>query len=360
MPTLAYYVSGHGFGHARRSAQAMRAIVAMRPDIQIVVRTSAPAFLFAGIDRVTVSAPARPFDPGAVERGPLCIDPEASIARLAEVLGRRDEIVRDEAAFLREVGARLVVADIPFLAADAAEAAGVPSVAVGNFTWDWIFDAYATPVTRSLVERVRASYLKMDALLQLPLGHDVTCFRRVIPVPLLANRSYKDRAATLAELGLDPADPRPRVLVAMRGGLSAEALLAAATGAPELTLIVQHELAPGAPANLRRVAVSDQAQFTDLVAACDVAVSKLGYGIVSDCIANGVALLFPPRENFPEDEISRRVCPRYLRMSELPAADFERGAWDVHLATLLGQPPAPDRIATDGDRAVACEILGRI
>ena len=43
---------------------------------------------------------------------------------------------------LRALDAALVVADIPPLALAAARLAGVPAIALGNFTWDWIYRDY--------------------------------------------------------------------------------------------------------------------------------------------------------------------------------------------------------------------------
>jgi hypothetical protein len=71
----------------------------------------------------------------------------------------------------------------------------------------------------------------------------------------------------------------------------------------------------------------------------------VGYGILADCIACGVALLYPPRQGFREDEISLRECPRYLRMRELPPEDFHGGRWDEHLRSLLAQPTPPETFA---------------
>jgi L-arabinokinase len=354
MPTLAYYVSGHGFGHARRSAQVLRALRARRGDLDLLVRTAAPASIFAGIEGVRVSAPEPDFDSGVVERDLLSIDGAASMRRLAETLSRRAELVAAEAAFLRESGASFVAADIPFLAADAAEAAGLRSVAVGNFTWDWIFEPYATAATRPLIDAIRESYGKMDGLLQLPLAHGVDCFRAVTPVPLVAGQSTADRAETLGRLGLDAADRRPRVLVAVRGGISREVLVDVAKGAADLVFVAVQRV-DGAPANLKCVD-GGRVDFTDLLAACDAVVSKVGYGILSDCMANGVALLYPPRVGFREDEISVEQSPRFMRMRGLPAADFAAGRWAPHLTALLDQPAPPARAATDEIE----EALGRL
>ena len=356
MSVIVYYVSGHGFGHARRTAQVLRTLGAMRPDVRAAVRTAAPPALFDGLSNTTVSAPPGPIDAGVVERDTLAIDPVASIKRLAEILARREQIVAREAQFLRESRATLVVADIAFLAADAAELAGLDCVGVGNFTWDWIFQPFATAGTQSLICEIQKSHRKMRCLLHLPLGHEVTGFREVIEVPLLAHRARQDRRATLASLGVDPNDARPRVLVAMRGGLLPETLFRAASESPDLLFLVNQAIR-GAPANL--CAVNAAVDFTELLAACDAVVSKLGYGILSDCIANGAALLFPLRAGFREDQISQELCPRYMRMRELPADDFKNGCWGAHLGALLAQPPPLDTMRTDGDRIVA-QFISRL
>jgi hypothetical protein len=356
MPTIVYYVSGHGFGHARRTAPVLRALAAADPGIRIVVRTAAPAGMFAGIANVKTSAPERDFDPGVVERDALTVDPRATMERQAGVLGRREEIVAGEAAFLRDCGAELVVADIPFLAADAAEAAGVDSVAVGNFTWDWIYGAYGESGAAAMIEAVRGSYRTMRLLYQLPLGHEVTSFREVVAMPLLAERARGKRAATLARLGVEAADARPRVLAAMRGGVDGEALRRAAMESADV-LFFAGQAVPESPDNLRTLGAAPP-DFTDALAACDVAVAKVGYGIVSDCIANGVALLHPPRTGFREDEISLREAPDYLRMRGISRADFAAGNWRRDLTALLDQPAPAKRMRSDGDEVIAAEIGG--
>jgi L-arabinokinase len=361
MRTLAYYVSGHGFGHARRTAQVVRAMRARRADVRVVVRTAAPASIFAGIGGARVTAPPITVDPGVVERDTLTVDGPASLRKLADVLARRDEIVAAEAAFLRESGANYVAADIPFLAADSARAAGIGCVAVGNFTWDWIFAPFAeTAADRDRITRVRASYANVDALLQLPLGHPVDrCFREVVPMPLVAGRPVAGRAAALAAMGISPDDRRPRVLVAMRGGLSDEVLRAASTESPDVLFVAAHALADP-PANLLRTPTIAGLDFTDCLVACDAVISKVGYGILSDCMANGVALLYPPRVGFREDEVTVTQCPRYMRMRELPPADFTAGRWRGGLTRLLASPAAPARMDATGDAAVAEALLTRM
>jgi L-arabinokinase len=160
-------------------------------------------------------------------------------------------------------------------------------------------------------------------------------------------------------MDVSPDDPRPRVLVAMRGGLSDGVLRAVAMESPDKVFVAGHTLAEP-PANLLRMPNSPGLDFTDVLSACDAVVSKVGYGILSDCVASGVALLYPPRVGFREDEVTVAACPRYMRMRELPAGDFVAGRWREALFALLDSPRPTERIDTSGDTVVAAELLRRV
>ena len=54
-------------------------------------------------------------------------------------------------------------------------------------------------------------------------------------------------------------------------------------------------------------------RYEDLVAAVDVVVTKPGYGIISECVANDTALLYTSRGDFVEYDVLVREMPRVLR-----------------------------------------------
>ena len=285
-PRVLFYVSGHGFGHARRVTQVVRALASIAPHVEVFIRSAAPARVFEPIAPGRVEQTS--IDAGMAEDGPLAIDAAGTLGRLITLLERRDPIIAEELAAVRRIGAGLIVADIPFLAGDVA-AAGVPCVGMSNFTWDWICDPLLAgeehyPAVRAAMV---AGYAKMEAVLRLPLGDVSEGFREKVPVPLIAGRSTRGRGGVIRRLGIDERDGRPRVLVAMRGGVPPDVLAAAACGAPEFLLLGTQDLPAGLPPNVRAVRLGPELDFSDLVAVCDAVVSKLGYGIVSDCAAAG-------------------------------------------------------------------------
>ena len=89
-------------------------------------------------------------------------------------------------------------------------------------------------------------------------------------------------------------------------------------------------------------------RYEDLVRAVDVVVTKPGYGIISECIANDTALLYTSRGDFREYQVLVDAMPEYLRCAFIDHADLFAGRWQPHLDALLAQPAPPIRPAING------------
>ena len=99
-------------------------------------------------------------------------------------------------------------------------------------------------------------------------------------------------------------------------------------------------------------------RYEDVVAAADVVVTKPGYGIVAECIANDTAMLFTSRGRFVEYDALVAHMPRWLRCRYLERDDLLAGRWHATLRDLLAQPPPPERPRVDGAE-VAVEWIGQ-
>ena len=358
--SVAYYVSGHGLGHAARAGEVVRALAALGVADRIHVRTRAPAEMFGEFTGTPVTVHPVSTDAGAVEETPLRIDPRRTLEAAGDVLRRRDEIIAAEQAFIREAGVGLIASDAPFLAGDVGAAAGVPCLALTNFTWDWIFEPYAEqfPEYQDVVRQVRGGYAAMTGWLRLPFAQSTGAFSQVWDVPLVARHPGHRRAESAGALGVDR-DSRPRVLIGMRGGVPHDTVLAAVRDTRDFTFLYPGEWPGDAPENLRPFQVTDDLSFSDAISAADVVVAKLGYGTLADCIATGnTRLLWPPRQGFREDEITAEEAPAHLPMQELPLADFERGRWREHLRKLMRVPFPATPTRTDGAEVCARMLAG--
>ena len=97
-------------------------------------------------------------------------------------------------------------------------------------------------------------------------------------------------------------------------------------------------------------------RYEDVVAAVDVVVTKPGYGIIGECLANDTALLYTDRGHFIEYDVLVREMPRHVRCAYLPQAEILRGQWQDALDAVVAAPPAEAPLATNGD-AVAAEWI---
>ena len=86
-------------------------------------------------------------------------------------------------------------------------------------------------------------------------------------------------------------------------------------------------------------------------------VSKPGYGIVSECIANDTSLLYTPRGRFAEQDVFARDMPALLRCRRIEADDLLAGRSRNPIDALLAQPRTANPPATDGSVIAAEEIL---
>ena len=108
-PSVIFYISGHGFGHAIRQIAIINALHELTPSLPIVVRTAAPEWLFT---RTTCGAslflPGET-DTGVVQIDSLRLDVAESVRRARAFLDRFDELVEREAAIIRANDVRLVI-----------------------------------------------------------------------------------------------------------------------------------------------------------------------------------------------------------------------------------------------------------
>jgi len=340
------YVSGHGLGHATRDAALIAALAAQCADCRVIVRTMAPARVFddarAGAN---VEVQQADTDTGVVQIDSLRPDEEATARRAAAFYADFERRAFDETAVLRALNARLVLGDIPPLAFEAAARAGVPSVAIGNFTWDWIYRAYPSfatiaPQTIAVISR---AYARATYTLRLPLhgGFDAMG-ANLEDIPFIARRSSRGRAE--ARRMLDVAEDRLTVLASF-GGYDLDLPYRTIEASNDFILLTPDA---GFARGLRH---------EDLVAAADVVVSKPGYGIVSECLANDTALLYTSRGRFAEYDVFVAEMPRILRCRYISQQDLLAGRWTASVRALVAQPPAVERPRIDGAQVAARKIL---
>ncbi len=359
---LAAYVSGHGFGHATRTAHVLRAVRVLEPDLPIAVISSAPEQIF----RQAVAEPLvyrhLQCDVGLIQKDALVIDEEATVHAWRAFAAESQAWTEREAAWLRTAAARLVLSDIPPAAFDAAAAAGVPSVGLSNFSWDWIYSHLArrVPALREPSDAAREAYSKAGLLLELPFAGDLRAFPARERIPMVARRQRRPRAETRRKLGRDD---RESVVLLSFGGIGLPgfdpAVLAPLREYRFLLETEREDVPPNVIAVTLRLLEESDIAFLDLVGAADVVVTKPGYGVVTDCIAARTPLVYTDRGDFPEYAVMVAEMPRYLATAYVSNEDLKAGRLDVPIRAALRVPlPPPPELS--GAEVAARRLLALI
>jgi len=365
--TVVFYISGHGFGHASRQVEIIHALVRARPGVNVIIRSA----VNPGLLQRTLTVPYELWpgvcDTGIVQASSIQHDDPATIREAAGFYSTYDERIAAEVLALGDETIDLIVGDIAPMAFEVAAELNVPSFAIGNFTWDWIYETHPGLVAElpDLVPRLQSSYRKASFALELPFSGGFEVFANRQQLPLVARRATRTKTDTRAHFGL-PAS----------GGV---ALLSfGGYGLPQLdfgsidclrdwTIVTTDRIAAPTASLPRGIQLIQETAFInsgfryeDLVAASDVAITKPGYGIIAECISTGTAMLYTSRGDFREYGLMVREMPRYLRCRFIAQAELLAGRWNSALGALMDQPAALETMDTNGAEHAARALSARL
>lgn len=351
---FAYYVTGHGFGHATRVVEVVRHLILAGHDVHVV--TGAPEFVFTSeIQSPRLFIRKVLLDCGAVQADALTVDRLASLEKYSETaVAPRASILATEVEWLNSVKADLVVSDVVPVACRAAADAGIRSVCVTNFSWDFIYAEYVMAAGyhhRSIVWQIAEDYSHCEFLIRLPGYCPMPAFRDVIDVPLVVRRLHKSRKEVRKELGI--AEDVKLVILNFGGQPSGWKLKEEFLPSGWLCLVCGASDTQELPPNFIKLA--KDAYTPDLIAASDCMLGKIGYGTVSESLAFKLPFVFVRRDYFNEEPFLRNMLEFYQAGVEMIRRDLLTGHWKPYLERALTLRPCYEGGINGGE--VAAQIL---
>ncbi len=352
---LAYFVTPHGFGHAARACAVIEALAAHLDGLRVELFTSTPQWFFE--ESLSISFGYHPCacDVGLVQATSLEEDLGATARRLQGEIPYAEKVIDELAGAVTALGCQGVACDVSALGVAVAARAGLPSVVVENFTWDWIYSAYGdshpefaraarfiTEVLRGVSRRVQTEPMCVIE----PLA---------VQVPPVWRPPRRPAEDTRQRLGV--CSGQRLVLLTMGGIPWRWDGVGRLRAHPEAVFVV-----PGGTGAERRngnlVLLPHRTGFyhPDLVRAADVVVGKLGYSTLAEVVGMGKPFAYVPRPTFPESPVleaylrQRGAC-RAIPPHRLAALEWVEEV--VALADPAGAPAAP----ANGAGAVARVLL---
>jgi hypothetical protein len=336
-PTIAYFITPHGFGHASRSAAVMGAIADLIPGVRFELFTTCPQQIFTASLETEFGYHPTHSDIGLVQTSPLSEDPAATCRQLDSMLPFDGPLVDDLAATIRKLECRLVICDIAPLGIVAARTAGLPSVLVENFTWDWIYSGYLrdAPGLQPHIEYLSSIFGQADHHIQTrPLCRPLAGCLQVAPI---SRRVRSPRDQVRAHLGMNGKDKM--VLVSMGGVPDRFDFLSRLPDRTEPFLVIPGADGRSSP-HPKVILLPKHSDFyhPDLMAAADALVAKAGYSTVAEAYQCGVPFGYVRRPQSPESDVLEDFITEHLPAKAITPRGYTDGSWVGDLPRLISMP----------------------
>lgn len=333
MHRLAAFITPHGLGHATRAIAVMEELQRRLPALHIDLFTTVPAQIFGEtLHRFTMHRVIT--DVGLVQPNALHGDLPATVRALDRLLPFPGELLTMLAGKISRCDA--VLCDIAPLGIAAAARAGIPSVLIGNFTWDWIYRPYISQcpeLGRHAMELEKIYRLATLRIATEPCCEDVPGAAICPPV---FRRSRTDRSQVREQLG---AGSRKIILITLGGlGYPLKPWPELAAYPDCLFIVAGQEQQRQLTSNCLALPRHSPWFHPDLIGAADLVVFKSGYSTTAECLQSGTRPLCIGRPGFAESDILAHFITTRLGGTMLGETEFVSGAWLGLLPGLLARP----------------------
>jgi len=334
MKRIAYFISPHGYGHAARAAAVMQAVSEISAAVHFDIFTTVPAWFFEDSLSVRFSYHSLLTDIGLIQKTAFQADLDQTLRKLADFLPFDLPLIEKTAAKVKKENCALIICDISPMGIAVGKRAGIRSVLVENFTWDWLYQQYVDMDGRF---NGHIDYLKsLFSAADYHIATEPVCCPG--PTDLTAapvSRKSKNPPDRIRNrLGLPPAS---KMVLITTGGISqGYGFWERLKKMRDIRFVL-----PGAGPkmairnNLIILPARSDFYHPDLVNASDAVVGKVGYSTLAEVYHAGVPFGYAVRSNFRESGPLAAFIARQMDGIFLDEAEFNAGAWTDKLHILL-------------------------
>ncbi len=335
---IACFVTPHGFGHAARASAIMAALLRLEPTLYFDIFTTVPQWFFDHTLAGHFDYHAYETDVGVVQTNSLTENLDETVRKLDDMLPFCPQCVGTLMIRLQQNQCDLVLCDIAPLGIAVAQAAGVPSVLIENFTWDWIYAGYVnkSPGLQKHISYLKKVFAAADYLIQTkPLCNPRTAD---VTIPPISRSTKMSRAEVRQVLGI-PVGAKV-VLLTMGGTHWDYAFLQQLQSQPETYFIIPGAVDGAMEIRDNLVLLPHSSPFfhPDMINASDAVVGKVGYSTLAEVYRAGIPYGYVTRAQFVESAVLVDFVERQMAGLPISPAEFQSGAWVAKVPQLLSLP----------------------
>ncbi len=357
---IAYFISPHGFGHATRASAVMEAINCIDPSIRFEIYTLIPQWLFDQSLQCPFNYHSLLTDIGIIQPDSLAINLPETVSRLNNFIPFDQTLISGLADELGGLDCKLAMCDISPLGIAVANKLKIPSILIENFTWDWLYEFYATshPDFKKHIAYLREIFLTSTFHIQTePVCRSVNASLTTAPVSRKVRLSAKDTRKQLG-LGVD----ENMALITMGGFNEEYGFLDKLNKVDGVNFVIT-----GGKENKRLghnvylLPKHSEIYHPDMVNACDLVISKAGYSAVAEVYNAGVPLVSVERNNFREAPIVEAYIMKHMNGVLLKEIQFRNGDWIPQTPDFINMPRINRNAGENGAKQIAefvCSLQG--
>lgn len=340
---IAYFVTPHGFGHAARAVAVMEALAEIEPAVQFEIFTTVPSWFFQDSLGTVFNYHHLESDIGLVQKSAFQADLDDTLRSLSDFFPLAPPLIAHIAEVINALNCLLIICDIAPMGILVAKKAGIPSILVENFTWDWLYQQYCGCDSRidRYIEYLEPIFKASDYLIQTePMCNRHPADLSTAPVSRKIKTASND---VRKRLGLPPAGKM--VLITTGGIPQTYGFLDRLTGLREITFVL-----PGAGPQMKIVdnliILPHRSAFyhPDLVNAADAVIGKVGYSTLAEVYHGGIPFGYVARSNFRESESMVEFIQMQMPGIAVGESEFADGYWTSKLHQLLNLAPVQRNI----------------
>jgi len=355
---IAYFVSPHGFGHAARAAAVMQAISDIDAAVEFDIFTTVPSWFFKDSMSVPFNYHTQLTDVGLVQKTAFKADLNKTVGRLNDFLPFPASLIAELSATITALNCVLIICDISPMGISVGYEAGIPTVLVENFTWDWIYEQYASADSgfNRHINYLRTLFQAVDYHIK---TEPVCCRNSADLTASPVSRQVKASSGRVRK-GLGLSETAKMVLITTGGIKQNYNFLNELKRLPDI-----HFVMPGAGPKMK---IQDNCFILphrsdyfhpDLVNASDAVVGKVGYSTLAEVYHAGVPFGYVMRSDFRESGPMAAFIEKEMQGVYLKESDFSSGRWTDRLQDLLNLNRVQRRL-TNGAEPIGRFIRDRL
>ncbi|EMJ99179.1 MULTISPECIES: hypothetical protein [unclassified Leptospira] len=362
---ISAFVSGHGFGHISRSLEAIIRILLQNPEWTATIHSPRGEEFTSSLDLSGIWGKVRPriqfrktrSDVGIVQKDSLGMDLDSTESEILEFKKNKESLLQSETEVIKREKPDIIWSDsssFPFLISYDLK---IPSLFLGNFTWDYIYSYYKSSIFQKYSEELKTEYALCDLGLVLPLSCPVTSIHSTKNIGLLGRKPNLTKEEARKYYGFEEGIEYYLFSFGAYGIDSSQFDWREWDPSKRRIVIGGIEWKIEAKNNLGIVTIP-HCHYPDLLRASDFVLTKPGYGILSESYFAETPILYTDRGNFPEYKYLVEALQSHYRSSYISQKDLFSFRWEDASKVAISSNVIPDpRFQNDAIKEIQDSIL---